>query len=42
MKEYILKTKEDGTKITVRDVQLTLLEMMKDAKIVAAIVAKMS
>lgn len=34
MKEYILKTKEDGTKITVRDVQLTLLEMMKDIDVV--------
>lgn len=30
MKEYILKTKEDGTTITVRDVQLVLLEMLKD------------
>lgn len=30
MKEYILKTKADGTSITVRDVQLILLEMLKD------------
>ena len=30
MKEYILKTKEDGTSITVRDVQLVLLEMLKN------------
>ncbi len=28
--EYILKEKKDGTKITVRDVQLALLDMMKD------------
>ena len=30
MKEYILKTRKDGTSITVRDVQLVLLEMLKD------------
>ncbi len=30
MEEYILKVKEDGTKITVRDVQLRLLEILKD------------
>ncbi|MDF9823795.1 lipopolysaccharide cholinephosphotransferase [Breznakia sp. PF5-3] len=30
MKEYILKTNTDGTKVTVRDVQLVLLEMLKD------------
>lgn len=30
MKEYILKTKKDGSSITVRDVQLVLLEMLKD------------
>lgn len=30
MKEYILKTKTDGSVITVRDVQLVLLEMLKD------------
>ena len=29
MKEYILKTRKDGTSITVRDVQLVLLEMLK-------------
>ena len=28
--EYILKKKEDGTTITVRDVQKVLLEMMLD------------
>ena len=32
--EYILKTLEDGTKITVRDLQLELLEMMKDIDLV--------
>lgn len=30
MKEYILKVKEDGTKITVRDVQIILLDILKD------------
>lgn len=30
MTKYILKTKEDGTEITVRDVQNVLLEMLKD------------
>lgn len=30
VKEYILKENNDGTKVTVRDVQLVLLEMLKD------------
>ena len=30
VKEYILKEKEDGTKITVRQLQLVLLQMLKD------------
>ena len=30
MEEYILKQNDDGTKITVRDVQTVLLEMLKD------------
>lgn len=30
MKEYILKTNSDGSKITVHDVQMVLLEMLKD------------
>ena len=30
MKEYVLKTFEDGQKITVHDVQMTLLDMLKD------------
>lgn len=30
MKEYIIKEHEDGTKVTVREVQLVLLEMLKD------------
>jgi len=30
MEKYILKTKPDGSEITVRDLQLVLLEMMKD------------
>ena len=30
MKEYILKVREDGSKITLRELQLKLLEMMKD------------
>ena len=30
MKEYILKIREDGTKITVRDLQIKLLQMLKD------------
>lgn len=30
MKEYILKVEEDGTKVTVRDVQMVLLSMLKD------------
>lgn len=30
MKEYILKTREDGSKITVRDVQMVLLDILKD------------
>lgn len=30
MKQYILKTKPDGSVITVRDVQLRLLDMLKD------------
>ena len=30
MEKYVIKTKEDGTEITVRDVQLVLLEMLKD------------
>lgn len=30
MEEYILKTNEDGSKITVKDVQNVLLEMLKD------------
>jgi len=30
MESYILKTNPDGTQITVRDVQLVLLEMLKD------------
>ena len=34
MEEYILKTREDGTTITVRDLQLKLLEMLKDIDIV--------
>lgn len=34
MKEYILKVKDDGTKITVRDVQMKLLDMMKDIDVV--------
>ena len=29
MKEYILKTMDDGHVITVRDVQMVLLEMLK-------------
>lgn len=34
MKEYILKTNDDGSCITVRDVQLVLLEMLKDIDII--------
>lgn len=30
MKEYVIKMNEDGTKITVRDVQMILLSMLKD------------
>ena len=30
MEKYVLKTKPDGSEITVRDLQLVLLEMMKD------------
>ncbi|MDD6466783.1 MAG: LicD family protein [Erysipelotrichaceae bacterium] len=30
MEKYVLKTKKDGSEITVRDVQMTLLEMLKD------------
>ena len=30
MEKYVIKTNEDGTEITVRDVQLVLLEMLKD------------
>ena len=30
MEKYVLKTNEDGSEITVRDVQLLLLEMLKD------------
>ncbi|MEG0468793.1 MAG: LicD family protein [Longicatena sp.] len=30
MKEYIIKTNEDGSKVCVRDVQLVLLSMLKD------------
>lgn len=34
MKEYILKTNEDGSKITVRDVQDVLLGMLKDIDVI--------
>ncbi|MDQ0360933.1 LicD family protein [Breznakia pachnodae] len=34
MKEYILKENEDGSKITVRDVQLILLDMLKDIDVI--------
>ena len=30
MEKYVIKTREDGTEITVRDVQVVLLEMLKD------------
>ena len=30
MEEYVLKTNPDGTKITVHDVHVVLLEMLKD------------
>lgn len=34
MEEYILKVKEDGSKISVRDVQIRLLDILKDIDIV--------
>ena len=30
MKNYILKTNDDGSTVTVRDVQLVLLDILKD------------
>ena len=33
MEKYVIKTNEDGTEITVRDVQLVLLEMLLKKKL---------